>query len=214
MLAISRCCELPHMPDAAATCIQYKGYKRAHDGDPPLELSAHNVKWCKRSHDDNSVSWDLYVKYRTADGVQKEKHITPHYLEDRSATTHARAHPHVRGQCSRMCTFPPHIATQWQFTRSDPEDPDQYYDSIRMVETKLQALYDREHHYARDDESGGSASWQDPAGEVNTPPAPAVDTPPVQLAQPAQAASSTGAAPPQKRQVSLADLFRRPNVPH
>ena len=214
MLAISRCCELPHMPDAAATCIQYKGYKRAHDGDPPLELSAHNVKWCKRSHDDNSVSWDLYVKYRTADGVQKEKHITPHYLEDRSATTHARAHPHVRGQCSRMCTLPPHIATQWQFTRSDPEDPDQYYDSIRMVETKLQALYDREHHYARDDESGGSASWQDPAGEVNTPPAPAVDTPPVQLAQPAQAASSTGAAPPQKRQVSLADLFRRPNVPH
>ena len=214
MLAISRCCELPHMPDAAATCIQYKGYKRAHDGDPPLELSAHNVKWCKRSHDDNSVSWDLYVKYRTADGVQKEKHITPHYLEDRSATTHARAHPHVRGQCSRMCTFPPHIATQWQFTRSDPEDPDQYYDSIRMVETKLQALYDREHHYARGDESGGSASWQDSAGEVNTPPAPAVDTPPVQLAQPAQAASSTGAAPPQKRQVSLADLFRRPNVPH
>ena len=102
MLAISRCCELPHMPDAADTCIQYKGYKRAHDGEPPLELSSHNVKWCKRSHDDNSVSWGLYVKYRAADGAQKEKHMTPHYLEDRSATTHARAHPHVRGQCSRM----------------------------------------------------------------------------------------------------------------
>ena len=214
MLAISRCCELPHISEAAATCIQYKGYKRAHDGEPPLELSSHNVKWCKRSHDDNGVSWGLYVKYRTADGGQKEKHMTPNYLEDRSATTHARAHPHVRGQCPRMCTFPPHIATQWQVTRSDPEDPDQYYDAIRMVEATLQSVYDREHHYARDDESGGSASWQEHAEEVNTPPVPAVDTPPVQLAPPAQAASSTAVVTPQKRQSTLATFFGRPSAPH
>ena len=88
MLAISRCCELPHISEAAATCIQYKGYKRAHDGDPPLELSSPNAKWCKRSHD-GSVSWGLHVKYRTADGGHKEKHMTPHYFEDRSAG-HAR----------------------------------------------------------------------------------------------------------------------------
>ena len=70
MLAISRCRELPLLADTAATCIQYKGYKRSRDGEPPLELSSHNVKWCKRSHDDNIVSWGLYVKYRAADGVQ------------------------------------------------------------------------------------------------------------------------------------------------
>ena len=221
MLAIARCRELPILAGAAATCIQYRGYKRAHDGDPPLELSSHNVKWCKRLHDDNSVNWGLYVKYMAADGVQKEKHVMPRYFEDRIAATRARAHPHVRGQCSRMGTFPTYIATQWQFTRSDPEDPDQYYDAIRMVEAELQAIYDREHHYTRDEESGGSASWHDLAGDADTPPVPEVDTPPVpevdthsvQLAPPAQAASRTGAAQPQKRQASLADMFRKSSVP-
>ena len=135
----------------------------------------------------------------------------PRYFEDRIAATRARAHPHVRGQCSRMGTFPTYIATQWQFTRSDPEDPDQYYDAIRMLAAELQAVYDRDHNYARDEESGGSASWQDLAGPDT---APEVDSPPVQLAPPAQAASSTTAVPPQKRQVSLADSFRRSNAPH
>ena len=82
-----------------------------------------------------------------------------------------------------------------------------------MVEAELQAIYDREHHYTRDEESGGSASGHDPAGDADTPPVPEVDTQSVELAPPAQAASSTEAAQPQKRQALLADMFRKPSVP-
>ena len=117
MLAVSRCTDLPQLEGDAANCIQYKGYKRAGDGDPPAELTSHVVKWVKRHHKQcadahGGVTWAMGVVYTQADGVQKELHKTPCYFEDRNAVTHARVYPHVRGQCSRRCAAPPHLATQ------------------------------------------------------------------------------------------------------
>ena len=107
MVAVSRCSDLPDIHDDASMCIQYKGYKRTHDGDPPLALTHQNVKWSKRRTSDDAVSWGMYVRYRAADGTWKETHVMPRYFEDRSAFTNARVHPNVRGQCSRMRAPPP-----------------------------------------------------------------------------------------------------------
>ena len=231
MVNISRCSELPDLTGEAAACIQYKGYKRAHDGDPPCELTARNVKWVKRHHTDH-VTWALKVEYTNADGEVKQVHKTPCYFEDRSTSTHARVHPHVRGQCSRMCTAPAHLTAHSQFARSEPEDPDKYYDGIQMLQAELQAIYDRDHHHDVDrgrvsdvhaTDSLGSSTWSEQsslpsaAGGDAAPGAPSLPSAAGGEAAPETAPDETPPPPPPpprpppvaRRQVSLADSFMR-----
>ena len=224
-MAISRCNALPQITGDAANCIQYKGYKRTHDGDPPCELTSHNVKWVKRHHTkqcaDDPCTWGLQVVYMKADGEMKEVHKTPCYFDDRSVFTHARVHPHVRGQCSRRCTVPPHLASQWQFARSDPEDPDKYYDAIQMLQAELQDIYDREHHPATDSMGSSSSAWSAaapgaapeavPEAAPEAVPGAAPEAPPLPPPRPPPAAASTTNVA-RKRQVSLADSFMRSGV--
>ena len=228
MLTLSRCTDLPDIAGDAASCIQYKGYKRTHDGDPPCELSSRNVKWVKRHYNSKSAdepcSWALKITYVKADGETKEVHKTPAYFEDRRTFTHACVHPHVRGQCSRRCTVPPHLAILWQFARSDPEDHDKYYDSVQMLSAELQAVYDREHHTATD--SLGSSALSGPSSlPVDSAPAAAPEAEPEAPPEAAPEAAhgealpastttasaappASRARPPEKRQVSLIDFMR------
>lgn len=80
MIWLARCDAPPDLPDVH---LQYRGYKRQADGDPPVELVSPNVKWIKRAQSSGGIVWSMVVKYQTVDGV-RESHATPAQCEDRA----------------------------------------------------------------------------------------------------------------------------------
>ena len=68
------------LPDASdVSKLRGRGRKRSQTGDPPLELSARNVKWLRRSND----KWFLRMGFRDANGERKSRSVMPQVVEDR-----------------------------------------------------------------------------------------------------------------------------------